>query len=413
MTDPQGGFGDIGGSQGRHSGSSGEKRTGPNGLDPLTLAAWNAGLDDYVIPPREWLLGNVFCKGFLSSLLADGGVGKTAIRIAQIFSLATNRKLTDQHVFRRCRCLIISFEDSRDELRRRVYATMLHYNITAADIDGWLFLAAPKGLKLAQMVDGSPQTNTLAALLREAITTLNLDLVCLDPFIKTHSMGENDNNAMDFVCDLLTTIAIELNVAIDSPHHTNKGLATPGDPNRGRGASSTKDAARLVYTLTPMTPDEGALFGLSEAERRSLIREDSAKVNITPPSTEARWFRLIGQTLGNATPEYPKGDNVQTVEPWQPPNLWADLDSAILNRILDAIDAGMPNGQRYSAAGPAKDRSAWKAVQAAAPDKPEPACRAIINTWKKTGLLFEDNYEDPKDRKPRKGLYVNASQRPS
>ena len=162
-----------------------------------------------------------------------------------------------------------------------------------------------------------------------------------------------------------------------------------------------------------MTPDEGELFGLSEAERRSLIREDSAKVNITPPSTEARWFRLIGQPLGNATPEYPKGDNVQTVEPWQPPDLWADLDSAILNRILDAIDAGMPNGQRYSAAGPAKDRSAWKAVQAAAPDKPEPACRAIINTWKKTGLLFEDNYEDPKDRKPRKGLYVNASQRPS
>ena len=158
MTDPQGGFGDIGGSQGRHSGSSGEKRTGPNGLDPLTLAAWNAGLDDYVIPPREWLLGNVFCKGFLSSLLADGGVGKTALRIAQIFSLATNRKLTDQHVFRRCRCLIISFEDSRDELRRRVYAAMLHYDITAADIDGWLFLAAPKGLKLAQMVDGSPQT---------------------------------------------------------------------------------------------------------------------------------------------------------------------------------------------------------------------------------------------------------------
>ena len=48
------------------------------------LDIWDAGDDDYIIPPREWLLGNTFCKKFLSSLIADGGVGKTALRIAQI-----------------------------------------------------------------------------------------------------------------------------------------------------------------------------------------------------------------------------------------------------------------------------------------------------------------------------------------
>ena len=377
------------------------------------LGIWNAGHDDYVIPLREWLLGNSFCKQFLSSLLADGGVGKTALRVAQIFSLVTNRKLTSEHVFRRCRCLILSFEDSRDELRRRVYATMLHYNIKPADVDGWLFLAAPKGLKLAKMVEGSLQADALEKLLREAIATLRLDIVCLDPFIKTHSVGENDNNAIDFVCDLLATIAIDLNCAIDFPHHTNKGLATPGDANRGRGASSAKDAARLVYTLTPMTPDEGALFGLDETNRRSLVRMDSAKVNITPPSTEATWFRLIGQPLRNATPEYPKGDNIQTVEPWEPPKTWAGLDAPLLNRILDAIDAGMPNGQRFSAASPAKARAAWRVVQEHAPDKPEKACRAIINAWKDSGTLFDQEYDDPTDHKIRVGLKVNATKRPT
>ena len=64
--------------------------------------------------PREWLLGNTFCKKFLSSLIADGGVGKTALRIAQIGSLATGRSITGEHVFRRCRALILSFEDDRD-----------------------------------------------------------------------------------------------------------------------------------------------------------------------------------------------------------------------------------------------------------------------------------------------------------
>ena len=119
-------------------------------------------------------------------------------------------------------------------------------------------------------------------MLRDAITTLKLDIVCLDPFVKTHAMNENDNNAIDFVCGLLAEIGIDLDCAMDVPHHTNKGLAAAGDANKGRGATSAKDAARLVYTLTPMTPDEAEMFGLDEAERRSLVRYDSAKVNIAP-----------------------------------------------------------------------------------------------------------------------------------
>lgn len=47
---------------------------------------WDAGDDDYDIPPRGWLLGNMFCRRFLSSLIADGGTGKTALRIAAHFA---------------------------------------------------------------------------------------------------------------------------------------------------------------------------------------------------------------------------------------------------------------------------------------------------------------------------------------
>ena len=52
---------------------------------------------------------------------------------------------------------------------------------------------------------------------------------------------------------------------MDVPHHTNKGLAAAGDANKGRGATAAKDAARLVYTLTPMTPEEAKMLGLDEA----------------------------------------------------------------------------------------------------------------------------------------------------
>lgn len=379
------------------------------------LGLWDAGDDDYDIPPREWLLGNIFCKGFLSSLLANGGVGKSALRMAQILSLAIGRPLTGQHVFRRCRCLIISLEDSKDELRRRVYAVMLKYGITPAEVKGWLFLAAPKGMKLAQLVNGAPEVAELEDLLRGAIKAHSLDLVNIDPFVKSHSLNENDNNAIDFVSDLASTIAIDLNVAIDFPHHTNKHLSLdPGNADRGRGASAAKDAARLVYTLTPMSPEEAEKFGLTEAQRKHLVREDSAKVNIAPPSDEATWFELVGVPLGNGTDAYPKGDNIQIVKPWTPPKMLDGTDSLILNEILSSIDKGLPNGQRYSDANRAGEgRAAWRVVQQYLPDKPEGACRAIINAWVKSGLLYREEYHDPIQNKDREGLKVDATKRPS
>jgi hypothetical protein len=242
---------------------------------------------------------------------------------------------------------------------------------------------------------------------------LQLDLVCLDPFIKTHSVGENDNNAVDFVCDLLATIAIDTNCAIDFPHHTSKGLATAGDANKGRGATAAKDAARLVFTLTPMTPEEAGMFGISEGERRSLVRLDSGKVNIAPPSTEAKWFRLVGQPLGNGTDAYPYGDEVQTVEVWDPPDTWSGLDSQLLNRILDDIEAGLPHEQRCSAGSAAGVRAAWAVVKKHSPDKPEKACRAVIAAWVKSGTLFNELYWDPVQRRELLGLRVNHTKRPS
>ena len=112
---------------------------------------------------------------------------------------------------------------------------------------------------------------------------------------------------------------------------------------------------------------------------------------LTDPTAEAVYLRdddsgaVWGATpapLGNGTAEYPHGDNIQTVEPWQPPDTWAGLDSALLNRILDALDAGMADGQRYSSAGSAVKRAAWRVVEQHAPGKPEKACRFIINAWK-------------------------------
>jgi hypothetical protein len=95
--------------------------------ESLSLGEWDAGEDRELPPPRGWLLGSVFCRQFVSSLLGDGGVGKTALRYAQLISLAIGRSLTGEHVFQRCRVLIVSLEDGVDELRRRIKAVLIHH----------------------------------------------------------------------------------------------------------------------------------------------------------------------------------------------------------------------------------------------------------------------------------------------
>jgi hypothetical protein len=386
----------------------------------FSLNEIDAGDDPGPIPPRGWLLANQFCRKFLSSIVATGGTGKTALRLLQYLALATGRALTGEHVFRRCRVLLLSFEDDIVEVGRRLLAASIYYGIKRAELKGWLFIAAPRGIKLAEMHHGSRQIGQLEKTLRDAIERRKPDLIGLDPFVKLHALEENDNGAMDFVCDLLTRLAIEYDIAVDAPHHQKKGTPTPGDADSGRGASGIKDAGRLVHTLTAMSEEEAKMFGISHTERRGYVRLDPAKVNITPPSQHTKWFRLVGVNIGNGTKaddgspggDYPNGDDVQTVEPWTPPDTWADISIATITVVLSEIDRGLDNGQRYSDATKAGDRAAWKVVQRHCPEKTEGQCREIVKTWVKNGVLRSEPYDDPVRREPVKGLRLDASKMP-
>jgi hypothetical protein len=377
-----------------------------------SLGEWDAGDEPGTIPPRQWLLGNQFCRGFISSIVAAGGAGKSALRLLQFISMALGRPLCGQHIFRRSRVLVISLEDDRDELQRRIRAVLDHYRIDRKELKGWLFCASPKLAKLAEMKRGKRVIGPLEQEIRDAIKRRKPDLISLDPFIKTHGLEENDSGDMDFVCDLIARIAIKFNIAVDSPHHVHKGQMTPGDADSGRGSSGIRDAGRLVYTLVPMSEAEAKIFDIDLENRATYVRLDPAKVNIAARSGKAEWFHIIGQPIGNATTEYPNGDTIQVVEPWSPPDAWKGTSPVVLNAILDDIAAGLPNGQRYSNAPAAAKRTVWPVVQKHYPQKAEGECRTIIHAWLKSGLLYADQYDDPVDYKKRSGLYVDDAKRP-
>jgi len=129
--------------------------------DAATLDEWDAGDDLDLPPPRGWLLGNQFCRGFLSGLIAPGATGKSAVRLVQYMALATGRPLSGQHVFQRSRVLLVSLEDDRDELRRRIAAARMHHGVDLAELKGWLYCWTPKGIKLAELKDNARQKGQL------------------------------------------------------------------------------------------------------------------------------------------------------------------------------------------------------------------------------------------------------------
>lgn len=381
--------------------------------DPSSgLVLHNMGEYHELPPPRRWLLEGTFCKGVLSGLAAGGGTGKTALRILQLIAVSTGREdLTGQRVLGRgrYRVLVVVLEDDFDEMHRRIRAACQYYEIPMDELVDCFWVTTPVQFKLAVIgADGwRISAGAAAGELRRVILEKGIDLVSIDPLLRAHEANENDNAQMDAVCSLLIRLAIDRGCSVDFVHHTAKGLSEPGDSSRLRGASATRDGARLLYTLTPMSKKEAQGFGISEAERRRLMRLDNAKVNILPPATTTRWFRLVDVKLKNGSDEYPEGDRVQTVERWQPPGDGGDPDPAVVHRILDQLEAGPGRGRHYGLrpqTGAA--RAAWRVVQIHCTALTRNQCFDLLKRWLRAGWLVERDYKDPASRKGHLGLFV-------
>jgi AAA domain len=158
-----------------------------HGWQPIVI---DVGEDLDPIPPRGWLLGNSFCREFVSSVFAAGSTGKTALRVAQLLSLATGKPLTGEYVFQRCRVMMIGLEDGIDELRRRVRAAMIHYGVKPEDIKGWFHIAQLPPTNSKLILEKGNET-LLRGWLEKQIVEKRLDIVCLDPLVKLHDMPEN------------------------------------------------------------------------------------------------------------------------------------------------------------------------------------------------------------------------------
>lgn len=367
----------------------------------------SAGYEGGSIPPRDWLLGTNFCRGFLSGLTGPGATGKTAIRLLQFIALALGRgDLVGEHVFERTRVLLVCLEDDEMEIRRRIRAVCIHHGLNERDLAGWLYYWTPHDLRFLEVDQhGHPEPGGLGDALRRIITKLDIGLVGVDPFVKSHSANENDNTLVGQAASLFLQVAYDCGCACDYVHHHRKGITIAGDPDSGRGASSLRDASRLVKTATKMTADEAKELGVGEDERKYLVRIDDAKLNIAPPAAQTVWFKLVGVDIGNATEKYPHGDNVQTVERWHPPAAAGKLSKTRVADIFGELRKGPEEGEFYSPHVNANGEWAgWPIAKIANMEKAE--AKRLLHDWLRNGVLIEEEYHSPRQRRMRQRVTV-------
>lgn len=371
------------------------------------------------IRPRPWLYGYWFMRGAVTLIVAPGGTGKTALLTAAILACATGQELIDG--IKPLRPLTVAFlglEESEEEMHRRFAAAMLHYGIKEEDYAGRVYyLDGRKYAFSAAWLDGggnvqeSPQMLELTMWLQ----MIGVDVLLADPLALAHSAPENDNTAMARVLSYFSALAAACDCGVGLIHHTRKG-AVAGDPDAIRGAGALVNHARIAIGLSAIGDDDAKLFNITRDEAKRLVRVDDLKLNYSPKAIEARWVKLESVRLGNQDADYPHGDSVQVATHWAPPEPVSDLSVEVANQILDEFDGGK-DGERYStqrnAALPAhllvQSIMAMHGVE-----KSDAWCRQLIGLWLKAQppVLYQQDYRSEAQRKTRKGLFVNAQNRP-
>jgi RecA-family ATPase len=270
------------------------ERSYPTPYDPIDPAS---------IPARRWIYGQHYIRSNVSVLASAGGVGKTSMQIVEALAICTGRPLLGEPVHEPCNCWIINLEDPLEELQRRVAAAMMHYNVTADEIRGKLFLDAGRDMNIIfarQDRDGITVDDALVDYLTAKISENDIGLVSIDPWVAATGINENDNVAMNAAVGAVRSVCDVTDCAASLVHHIRKGNGSEdADVNSIRGAGSLLGAARAARVINRVSMEDALKLGVSETEALGIFKVEDGKSNMAPPAAKALYRRMVGVKLPN------------------------------------------------------------------------------------------------------------------
>jgi hypothetical protein len=334
--------------------------------------------DPAAIPARDWLYGRSLLRGKVTLTVAPGGVGKTALTIADALSLVIGRPLLHETVPSRSRVWLWNLEEDQHELDRRIAAACEHHEIDG-DLKG-LFVNTGFDSPLC-LAETTPQGAVIRRPMAEAVLAelrrKRIDILIVDPFVSSHSVSENDNGAIDMVVKEWARIANAAGCAVHLVHHTHKLHGAEVSAESSRGAKALVDGARVARALNPMSREEAQGLGLQDNWR--YFRVTDAKTNYAPPAEASEWFAHRSVQLAN-------GDNVGVVERWQLPDAMKGVTVEHLDEVVRRVRVG-----RYREAPQSADWIGHPIAEVLEADLDDPKDRkrvvSSLKAWIRSGAL--------------------------
>lgn len=371
---------------------------------------WCAPAD---IPPREWLFAKHLIRGFVSATVAPGGLGKSSLLQVEALAMVTGRDLMGDAPPEPLRVWCWNGEDPQHELRRRIAASCLHYQITADQIGNRLMNDSGRDVPIT-IARGTAQGVQVAIPTRDAlvqaIRASKIDVLVVDPFATSHSVPENDNVAMNAVISVWRDIAALTNCAIELVHHVSKAGAMNGDDMGiyvARGAGALIDGVRSARFLTRMRTDEAEKFGIDEQDAPRHFRVNMGKANLAPPE-KATWRKMVPVHLNNGAGLWPEGDHVGVATLWTPPDAFEGMTAKDLMRVQQVIKANdtPPKANERSSdwvgyaigdsLGLDLGRDLKKQERNPAQNIARAKVRQLLSGWLKSGALVIESIHDPR-----------------
>jgi hypothetical protein len=343
--------------------------------------------DQKELPKRPWVIPRLLMRGAVTIIAGHGGAGKSVFSLFIALMGVLGQKFADYAApAEPLNVLIVNAEDSIDEMDLRLEAALTAFEGNPADLRK---LASPRlhTVKcgnyyiVAREGDRIVETKFCQALIRY-IEEHNIGLLIFDPAISAHS-GLNENRSeMQALIEKFRFIADVCDIPVALVHHYRKsGVA--GDANSARGSSTMVDASRNVLTVDPMSEKQAAAMLSNPEERERYFSVSHGKSNYAHKSVR-QWFRIDSVTLVNgetgptiAVAEFGGGGEI--VEP-------GDLES-----LLDEIDAGLPNGDRYTRSG--RDDHRLDALLTRNYDIPRDRAKQIIKNLTKANVISITEYK--------------------
>jgi RecA-family ATPase len=210
--------------------------------------------DPTEIPLRKWIYGRHYIRRFVYKTVAPGGIGKYTHGIGEAHAIVSGRDLLGIQPNERTNVWLWNGEDPLEELQRRIMATAMHFGLSPDDVEGGLFVNSGRDTEIViaeQTNNGTVICRPVVEAVMRTIKDNRIGLVIIDPFVSSHRVTENDNNAIDRVAKTWAKIAEETGCAVELVHHSRKtggwrgerrgrprGSGTPGRSKSRPGAQS-------------------------------------------------------------------------------------------------------------------------------------------------------------------------------